>query len=123
MTWYSDTWENRWLVDYAVDKYLELPVQYMPSYYGAIKIDFVDPHPDEDICGVSLDDDGCSRLIRSARHEVVVAHEIGHALGLEHVDDQTNLMYQGARENVSLTEDQLDTVAWNAGLVDACVPF
>lgn len=43
----------------------------------------------------------------------IMAHEFGHALGLDHVDDDTNLMNPylvGSGSNLGLTEDQLEQV-------------
>jgi hypothetical protein len=119
-----DNFENNWLVDYTVDKYFGMSVERMPEWYGSVKIDFVST--DDEIQGVSLDDDGCKRLVRSSPDEVTLAHEFGHAYGLEHVSDVENLMHvEGgvctrARPDTALSAAQLDEVRFEAGLVDAC---
>lgn len=40
----------------------------------------------------------------------VIAHEMGHYMGLEHVTDSTNLMYPSPYPNPTLTPDQCSTV-------------
>jgi RHS repeat-associated protein len=44
----------------------------------------------------------------------VIAHEVGHLLGLKHVDDQSNLMYPQTANSVSsatgLSKDQIETM-------------
>lgn len=39
-----------------------------------------------------------------------IAHEIGHAFFLEHVDDTDNLMHELSGSGTELTEEQIDTV-------------
>ena len=52
----------------------------------------------------------------------VLAHEIGHTLGLGHVDDRDNLMYSTYAGDGHLTEQQLDQARENAWLVEySCI--
>ena len=49
----------------------------------------------------------------------LVAHELGHALGLEHVDDADNLMYAHS-STFELRDDQLEKVDRVAGRLSSC---
>jgi len=58
-------------------------------------------------------------------HPVVLAHELGHAYGLEHNDIAGNLMgpAQGPLTGTDLTEDQIDTIREHAWLSEEyCFP-
>lgn len=58
-------------------------------------------------------------------HPVVLAHELGHAYGLEHNDIAGNLMgpARGPLPRTDLTEDQTDTIREHAWLSEEyCLP-
>lgn len=58
--------------------------------------------------------DDCTPISWAIENERTLAHEIGHALGLMHVDDRDNLMYGGVGGE-ELTDEQMDTMrqwAW-----------
>jgi hypothetical protein len=58
------------------------------------------------------EDDGCRREVESPREPIMLAHEVGHALGLDHVDDPANLMHRFVgRDTVELTDAQHDALA------------
>jgi hypothetical protein len=66
----------------------------------------------------------CRAVTRSTENPIVIAHELGHALGLEHVDQNenpTNLMSPILEaENVELYEWQFDDVDQGVRRLNRC---
>lgn len=58
---------------------------------GPIILELVDPAPGEP-SGRLLARRSCLRVLRASYQPIVVAHELGHAFGLDHVDEPTNIM-------------------------------
>jgi hypothetical protein len=87
---------------------------------GPIVLELVDVVPGEP-AGRLLLERSCLRVVRASYSPIVVAHEIGHALGLDHVDDLRNVMapYVGA-ESIELSESQRDTMEANARVLATC---
>jgi hypothetical protein len=62
----------------------------------------------------TADRSGCRRHVESPREPVMLAHELGHALGLAHVDDPANLMHAFVgRDTLEVTTEQHDAL-WDA---------
>lgn len=69
----------------------------------------------------TTDRHGCRRTVEAPNEPIVLAHEIGHALGLDHVDDPANLMhpYVG-RDTVELTHEQHEALSDELSSLQAC---
>ena len=77
---------------------------------GPIVLELVDVAPGEPV-GRLLVERSCLRVIRATRSPIVIAHEVGHALGLQHVDDPLNVMaVYTDDESVALTDEQRSTM-------------
>lgn len=87
--------------------------------YGAIRIKTEDPNilgwPDDHECtilaGWTYEHEGCERFLWASPRPIVLAHELGHTLGLDHVDDPDDVMHKWVSDTaVSFTFDQMDKV-------------
>jgi hypothetical protein len=87
---------------------------------GPIVLELVDVAPGEP-AGRLLLERSCLRVIRARWSATVVAHEMGHAFGLDHVDDPYNVMAVYVdEESVELTSSQRDTIETSAGQLATC---
>lgn len=78
---------------------------YVPDHTGVVVI-IRAKHPTEH-GGATLVKERCVPVIWAHDRAITLAHELGHALGLEHVDDPGNLMHPDAA-GLDLDEDQID---------------
>lgn len=87
---------------------------------GPVVVDMVEVMPLEET-GRRIRQRVCSRWLRSTYDPVTLAHELGHAFGLDHVSDPANLMapYTGD-DTLGLTEGQRETVERRARALAGC---
>jgi hypothetical protein len=85
--------------------------------YGSVTIDLI-PIDDGRVRGREQSD-LCRRLIWVDPTPLRVAHELGHALELDHVDDRSNLMHINAKDT-ELDDEQLNRIELIGGLIVGC---
>jgi hypothetical protein len=69
--------------------------------------------------GELVDRGACTRWIVASRSPMIIAHEIGHALGLQHAD--AGLMAEAGPVSVELDDEQVESAAAAADRLAACV--
>lgn len=84
-----------------------------PIIWESVRVQ--DPYP----AGRYIYGGRCGRVIRSPPISVFLAHEIGHALGLDHVTEEPNLMTPSAN-GLDLTDEQLDAAERKARQLRRC---
>lgn len=87
---------------------------------GPIVLELVGQAPGEP-AGRLLVHRPCLRVIRASYDPVVVAHELGHAFGLEHADDPSNVMTAYTDDDSTrFTEAQQEKIDDSARRLSAC---
>lgn len=108
---------------------LGFPFDFVDKKYGAVNIELVNVDNEELAHGRIILDYQCTRIIRSNRRGVGVAHEIGHALRLDvgdidelfHVEDDDNIMSSnGPTDDATFNNEQLDALENQRGMIAAC---
>ena len=88
--------------------------------YGVINVEIVDTG--DRTAGLHVPMGPCRQYNRATPRLAVVAHEVGHALGLDHVDDRYNLMHPSGSDTLELEQWQLEQAYDGASLLAACIP-
>lgn len=98
---------------------LGLEPEYLAEAQGAIEVEIVPKRHYHH--GEAVDRKGCRRKVVSTADTAVLAHELGHALGLGHVDSPDNVMTPHAGDDADrLTAAQRRGMAASLALLRAC---
>lgn len=95
------------------------PVRVVPGGHGAVTLSIVtDGGP---YSGEAIDRDGCRRSAWAEARPGIVAHELGHTLGLAHDSRPRNLMRPRiGRGDVELTAGQRRRMSVDVAVLNAC---
>ncbi len=107
----------------GVGRLLGYPVELVVdgSEVGAVTVLLHEAGPMSTAAGYALVTDGCRRGVWAEPRDYVVAHELGHALGLKHELIVGNLMFPLAHPlNVELSEEQSATIRENLIELSLC---
>lgn len=89
--------------------------------YGAVSVYLYQEAQDGIVLGESAGFMPCGSSLWSTMEPQTLAHEIGHSLGLEHVDDDANLMHpELGPGRFELNDEQLETARISAGWWSQC---
>jgi hypothetical protein len=101
---------------------LDLDVEFTTSRHGAVDVTMVVPTGVPPF-GWSDSGIGCRRDASSVMNPVILAHELGHALGLEHHHDPDNLLHYMLTpvSAYDVTDDQRADVRSSAAVLMGCV--
>lgn len=116
------------------EEILGLPIKRVDSPRGAIFVDVVNVEPGENL-GQKNPGTRCRRYIRTEPNGLLFAHELGHALGLNHITGETdeeiemnmnNLMfyhedyYYNHPKGTELTDNQFEIIEKEAANLNSC---
>lgn len=115
-----DDLEHRDRVEEAAATAFGLPVEFVDAPRGALHLELVVVPADQaggELGGV-IEKTRCTRRAWAHRHPIVIAHEMGHLLGLLHAP--SGLMRNGNLESWDVADIELDVVIAALDRMEGC---
>lgn len=88
--------------------------------YGVPILDLLNLAEGEGVLGTTFTLDECTRFAWADRDPIVVAHELGHVLGLDHHLDRDHLMFWARAGGTKVDDTERLTMRVHAFILEGC---